>query len=124
MKSLIFNAKVGKRDEIGVSSTVTDGVTIPDDKFVPPRSIITSQAQADGLPSRVGSPYENLNIFVLHVNEELAKGYNDQTIHKLATEIEDEIEQEEMLQTAATGSPIQTESPVTTSGSIPHVGAK
>jgi carbonic anhydrase len=124
MKSLIFNAKVGKRDAIGVSSTVTDGVTIPDDKFVPPRSIITSQAQADGLPSRVGSPYENLNIFVLHVNEELAKGYNDQTIHKLATEIEDEIEQEEMLQTAATGSPIQTESPVTTSGSIPHVGAK
>lgn len=73
MKSLIFNAKLGKRDAIGVSSTVTDGVTIPDDKFVPPESIITTQAQADGLPPRVGSPYETLNIFVLHVNEELAK---------------------------------------------------
>ncbi|MGC1930376.1 MAG: hypothetical protein WA667_15495 [Candidatus Nitrosopolaris sp.] len=111
MKSLIFNAKLGKRDAIGVSSTVTDGVTIPDDKFVPPGSIITTQAQADGLPPRVGSPYEKLNSFVLHVNQELAKGYNSQTIHKLATEMEDEIEQEEMLQTESpTGSPVQTES--------------
>ena len=65
-----------------------------------------------------------MNIFVLHVNEELAKGYNAQTIHKLTTEIEDEIEQEEMLQTESpTGSPIQTESPVTAASSIPH-GAK
>ncbi|MFZ0512171.1 MAG: hypothetical protein WAM14_11240 [Candidatus Nitrosopolaris sp.] len=56
-----------------------------------------------------------MNIFVLHVNQELAKGYNAQTIHKLATEIEDEIEQQEML---------QTESPVTASSNIPHVGAK
>ncbi|MFZ0223287.1 MAG: hypothetical protein WAM42_16515 [Candidatus Nitrosopolaris sp.] len=43
MKSLIFNAKVGKRVAIGVSSTVTDGVTIPDNKFVPPGSIITTK---------------------------------------------------------------------------------
>ena len=112
MKSLIFNAKVGKRVAIGVSSTVTNGVTIPDDKFVPPGIIITTQAQANGLPARVGSPYEKLNSFILHVNQELAKGYNAQTIHKLATEMEDEIEQEEMLQTESpTGSPVQTESP-------------
>jgi len=39
MKSLIFNAKVGKRVAIGVSSTVTDGVTIPDNKFVPPEAL-------------------------------------------------------------------------------------
>ncbi|MGB6531219.1 MAG: hypothetical protein WBF33_24190 [Candidatus Nitrosopolaris sp.] len=92
MKSLIFNAKLGNRDAIGVSSTVTNGVTIPDDKFAPPGSIITTQAQADTLPARVGSPYEKLNSFVLHVNQELAKGYNAQTVHKLATEMEDEIE--------------------------------
>lgn len=36
MKSLVFNAKLGKRDAIGVSSAITNGVTIPDDKFVPP----------------------------------------------------------------------------------------
>ena len=120
MKSLVFNAKVGKRVAIGVSSTITDGVTIPDDKFVPPGSIITTQAQADKLPARVGSPYEKLNGFVLHVNQELAKGYNAQTIHRLATEIEDEIEQYEMLQTESpTGSPN-----VTANSNIAQVGAK
>jgi carbonic anhydrase/acetyltransferase-like protein (isoleucine patch superfamily) len=111
MKSLIFNAKVGKRVAIGVSSTVTDGVTIPDNKFVPPGSIITTQVQADALPSRVGSPYEKINSFVLHVNQELAKGYNAQTIHKLSIEIEDQLEQQEMLQTGSpTGIPNATAS--------------
>ncbi len=111
MKSLIFNAKVGKRVAIGVSSTVTDGVTIPDNKFVPPGSIITTQAQADALPARVGSPYENINSFLLDVNQELAKGYNAQTIHKLSTEIEDQLEQQEMLQTESpTGNPNATAS--------------
>lgn len=101
MKSLIFNAKVGNRVAIGVSSTITNGVMIPDDKFVPPGSIITTQSQADRLPGRVGSPYEMINSFVLHVNQELAKGYNLQTIHRLATEMEDELVQEEMLQTGS-----------------------
>jgi carbonic anhydrase/acetyltransferase-like protein (isoleucine patch superfamily) len=120
MKSLIFNAKLGKRDAIGVSSTITDGVTIADDKFVPPGSIITTQAQADKLPARVGSPYEKLNGFVLHVNQELAKGYNAQTIHTLATEIEDEIEQDEMLQTESpTGSPNAA-----ANSNVTQVGAK
>jgi carbonic anhydrase len=111
MKSLIFNAKVGNRVAIGVSSTITDGVRIPDNKFVPPGSIITTQAQADALPARVGNPYETINSGVLHVNQELAKGYNAQTIHRLATEIEDQLEQEEMLQTGSpTGSPNATAS--------------
>jgi carbonic anhydrase len=109
MKSLIFNAKVGNRVAIGVSSTITDGVRIPDNKFVPPGSIITTQAQA--LPARVGSPYDTINSGVLHVNQELAKGYDAQTIHRLATEIEDQLEQEEMLQTGSpTGSPNATAS--------------
>jgi carbonic anhydrase len=120
MKSLIFNAKVGNRVAIGVSSTVTDGVRIPDNKFVPPGSIITTQAQADALPARVGSPYETINSGVLHVNQELAKGYNAQTIHRLATEIEDQLEQEEMLQTGSpTGSPH-----ITSNSNISNVGAK
>lgn len=106
MKSLIFNAKIGNRVAIGVSSTITDGVTIPDNKFVPPGTIITTQAQANALPPRVGSPYEEINSAVIHVNQELAKGYNAQTIQKLATEMEAELEQEEMLQTGSpTGNP-------------------
>ena len=70
-------------------------------KFVRPGTIVTTQAQADALPARVGSPYGKINSAVLHVNQELAKGYNAQTIHRLATEIEDQLEQEEMLQTAS-----------------------
>lgn len=106
MNSLIFNSKIGNRVAIGVSSTITNGVTIADDKFVPPGSIITSQKQADALPKRIGSPYETINNGVLHVNQELSKGYNNQTIHRLATEIEDLLEQGEMLQTGSpTGNP-------------------
>lgn len=106
MNSLIFNAKVGNRVAVGVSSTITNGVRIPDDKFVPPGTIITTQAQADALPARIGSPYEKINEFVIHVNQELAKGYNLQTIQKLATEMDDELEQQEMLQTGSpTGNP-------------------
>jgi carbonic anhydrase len=101
MKSLIFNAKIGKRVAVGVSSAITDGVTIPDNKFVPPGTIITTQAQADALPPRIGSPYEAINSAVLHVNQELAKGYNAQTIQRLATEMENILEQEEMLQTGS-----------------------
>ena len=109
MNSLIFNAKIGNRVAIGVSSTITNGVTIADDKYVPPGSIITTQKQADALPKRVGSPYETINNGVLHVNQELAKGYNNQTIHRLATEIEGLLEQEEMLQTESpTGNPNAT----------------
>jgi carbonic anhydrase len=101
MNSFIFNAKIGKRVAIGVSSTITDGVTIPDNKFVPPGTIITTQAQADALPSRAGSPYEAINSAVLHVNQELKKGYNAQKIQRLSTEMEDTLEQNEMLQTGS-----------------------
>ena len=106
MKSLIFNAKIGNRVAIGVSSTVTNGVTIPDDKFVPPGTIVTTQTQADALPARVGSPYEEINKAVIHVNQELAKGYSAQKIQELAMEMEAELEDEEMLQTGSpTGNP-------------------
>ena len=54
------------------------------------------------------------------MNQELAKGYNAQTIHRLATEIEDQLEQEEMLQTGSpTGSPH-----ITANSNISNVGAK
>ena len=121
MKSLIFNANIGKRVAIGVSGTVTDGVTIPDNKFVPPGTIITTQAQADALPPRIGSPYEKINSAVLHVNQELAKGYNAQTIHKLATEVEDQLEQEEMLQTGSSSGSGSNTSNVATKSASAHL---
>lgn len=120
MKSLVFNTKVGKRVAVGVSSTMTNGVIIPYNKFVPPGSVITAQAQADALPQRIGSPYEKINSFVLGVNQELAKGYNAPIVHKLATAIEGQLEEEEMVQTESpTGSP-----KITTFSSISNGGAK
>src|ERR671918_1640290 len=75
MKSIIFDAKVGNNVAIGISSTISNGVSIPDNKFVPPGSVILEQ-EANALPLRIGSPYENTNTAVLHVNEQLAEGYN------------------------------------------------
>lgn len=83
MKSLIFDAKVGSNVAIGVSSTITGGVVIADNKFVAPGSVIVTQQQADALPSRIGSPYENINKAVIHVNENLADAYNHQDIEKI-----------------------------------------
>jgi carbonic anhydrase len=83
MKSLVFDAKVGNNVAIGVSSTITGGVVIADNKFVPPGSVIVTQQQADTLPSRIGSPYENINKAVIHVNENLADAYNHQDIEKI-----------------------------------------
>ena len=99
MKSLIFNAKVGNNVAIGVSSTITGGVVIPDNKFVPPGNVIVTQQQADALPSRIGSPYENINKDVIHVNENLAEGYNQQDIEKIK-EYREAMMEEEGLETA------------------------
>jgi hypothetical protein len=58
------------------------------------------------LPARVGSPYEEINKAVIHVNQDLAKGYSAQRVQELAMELEAELEDEEMLQTGSlTGNP-------------------
>ena len=98
MESLVFNAKVGNNVAIGVSSTITGGVEIPDNKFVPPGSIITTQEQVDKLPDRIGSPYENINKEVVHVNEELDEGYEVIDIEKIIGEKEKAMERN-MLET-------------------------
>ena len=73
-KSVVFNARVGNNVAIGIGSIITGGVHIDDDRYVPPGSVITTQEQADLLPPRVGSEYENLNKAVIQVNERLAEG--------------------------------------------------
>lgn len=37
MESLVFDAKLGNNVAVGVASTITGGVEVADDKFVPPR---------------------------------------------------------------------------------------
>ena len=99
MESLVFNAKVGNNVAIGVSSTITGGVEVPDNKFVPVGSIITTQEQADKLPDRVGSPYEKINEEVIHVNEELDEEYEELDIEKIIGEREATMEHN-MLETS------------------------
>lgn len=36
------------------------GMKIPDNKFVLPASVITTQQEAENLPDRITSPYEKL----------------------------------------------------------------
>jgi carbonic anhydrase/acetyltransferase-like protein (isoleucine patch superfamily) len=71
MKSIVYNAKVVNNVAVGIDSTITGGVEIPDNKFVPPGNVITTQAQVDSLPSRIGAPFEKYNEGVIHVNGHL-----------------------------------------------------
>jgi hypothetical protein len=60
-------------------------------------SVIISQ-QVDKLPNRIGSPYENINKEINHVNEKLDEGYKELNIEKMVGEREKAMEQN-MLET-------------------------
>jgi carbonic anhydrase len=93
MKSIVFNAKVGNNVAVGISSTITGGVSIPDNKYIPPGSVIANQTQADSLPVRSGSPYEKTNKAVVDVNTHLAEEYQKLGLDKLSQQREKEMEQ-------------------------------
>lgn len=95
MKSIIFNARVGNNVAIGISSIITGGVTIPDNKYVPLGSIITKQNQADLLLERIGSPYEKTNKVVIDVNTNLSKEYQKLSTSTLTQQ--KEIDMEKMI---------------------------
>ena len=102
MEALVFNAKIGNSVAVGVSATITGGVQIADGKFVPPGAVIVTQEQADALPERVGSAYESTNDAVINVNQQLAEGYDQLDLERLAIEREKEME-ERMLETGMAG---------------------
>jgi carbonic anhydrase len=92
MKSIVYNAKVGNNVAVGISSVITNVVEIPDNKFVPPGSIITNQEQANNLPDRIGTPFEEYNKGVVDVNVKLAEGYSQEELEKMITEREAQME--------------------------------
>jgi carbonic anhydrase/acetyltransferase-like protein (isoleucine patch superfamily) len=93
MKTIVYNAKVGNNVAVGISSVITNGVEIPDNKFVPPGSVITSQEQANNLPDRIGTPFEEYNKGVVDVNVKLAEGYSSQEeLEKMIIEREAQME--------------------------------
>ena len=59
---------------------------------MPPGSVITSQDQANNLPSRIGTPFEEYNKGVVDVNVKLAEGYSQGELEKIITEREAQME--------------------------------
>lgn|GEM_PF-94047 len=77
MQALVFKAEVGNNCVLEPTSKVI-GVTIPDGRYVPAGSVITTQEQADALPEITDDyGYKHTNEAVVHVNEQLAEGYNE-----------------------------------------------
>jgi carbonic anhydrase/acetyltransferase-like protein (isoleucine patch superfamily) len=75
MQALVFKATIGKNVVVEPGAKVI-GVTVPEKRYVPAGSVITTQAQADALPEITPSyPFATLNDGVLHVNEEFAEAY-------------------------------------------------
>lgn len=78
MQALVFRATVGNNCVIEPKALVM-GVDIPDGRYVPAGALITTQAAADNLPLIDNSyPLRGLNRAVVHVNTQLANGYQQQ----------------------------------------------
>ena len=76
MKVLVFKAKVGQRCVVE-PGCILMGVTVADGRYVPAGTTLTSQKDADNLPVITDSyPLKDLNAGVVHVNTNLADGYN------------------------------------------------
>jgi len=76
MKSMVFNAKVGSNCVLEPTSAVI-GVTVPDGRYVPAGTVVTSQEKADALPEVTDDyAYRHTNEAVVYVNVNLADGYN------------------------------------------------
>ena len=78
MQALVFRATVGKNCVIEPKALVM-GVNVSDGRYVPAGALITTQEAADNLPRITDAyPLRHLNNAVVHVNIELASGYNEQ----------------------------------------------
>ena len=76
MQALVFKAKVGNNCVLEPTSAAI-GVTIPDGRYIPAGTVITSQAEADKLPEVTDDyAYRHTNEAVVYVNTNLAEGYN------------------------------------------------
>lgn len=78
MQAFVFKAQVGNDCVLEPTSAVI-GVTIPDGRYVPAGTTVTTQAEADKLPEITDDyAYKHTNEAVVYVNVNLAEGYNAQ----------------------------------------------
>jgi carbonic anhydrase/acetyltransferase-like protein (isoleucine patch superfamily) len=76
MQAFVFRSIVGKSVVIEPGAMVY-GVTIPDGRYVSMGMIVSNQTEADKLPViKDDYAFKNLNKGVIHVNTNLAAGYN------------------------------------------------
>ena len=88
MQAFIFKAKVGNNVVLEPGVRIV-GVTIPDGRYVPLGMVVNNQSDADALPEITEEyMFKHLNEGVVHVNTNLAKGYNMMSGKATATESE------------------------------------
>lgn len=76
MQAFVFKSKVGNNCVLEPTSAVIS-VTVPDGRYVPAGTVVTSQAEADKLPKITDDyAYKHTNEGVVYVNVNLAEGYN------------------------------------------------
>ncbi len=76
MQAFVFKSKVGKNVVLEPGVRIV-GVTIPDGRYVALGMIVENQTVADNLPVITdGYVFKDLNKGVIHVNTNLAAGYN------------------------------------------------
>ena len=76
MQALVFKSTVGKGVVIEPGAKVI-GVKVPAGRYVPTGMVLTKQADADALSEITESyPFREINKAVVHVNTQLADGYN------------------------------------------------
>ncbi len=76
MQAFVFKSKVGSNVVLEPGVRIV-GVSIPDGRYVPLGMIVANQSVADNLPVITDDyVFKNLNKGVVHVNTNLAAGYN------------------------------------------------
>ncbi len=76
MQALVFKSTIGKGVVVEPGAKII-GVKVPSGRYVPTGTILTKQADADTLPEITESySFREINLAVVHVNTQLADGYN------------------------------------------------
>jgi len=76
MQALVFKAEIGDHVVVEPGARIL-GVKIESGRYVPTGTVVTKQADADALPKITDDyPFQSLNEAVVHVNTQLADGYN------------------------------------------------
>lgn len=76
MQALVFKAELGDHVVVEPGAKII-GVKIESGRYVPTGAVITKQSDADALPKITDEyPFKSLNEAVVHVNTQLADGYN------------------------------------------------